>query len=282
MVRKFETFVAKKDGQDVTFKVYEPTVEAYKIAAKARNEGFLVALNAKAPLRSQINTLLRNRGEWDDARETQYNALTKQILEKERQLKIGGMRLSVAKSIALEMKQARAKMRELLMDRSVLDNMTAEGQADTTHFNALLVETLVYIDKDGKEQRYFKDLDEYTLFSASTIANIAAGKLAELIYGIGDSAEKSLPENQFLLKYKFVDDKLRLINNDGHLVDSEGRLIDKDGHYVDKDGKHVDKFGNLIDDSGEYIVESKPFLDDDDNPIIETKQEVAPVVEKSE
>ena len=42
--RKFETFVEKVDDKDVTFKVYEPIIDDYKEAAKARNIAFIEAL----------------------------------------------------------------------------------------------------------------------------------------------------------------------------------------------------------------------------------------------
>ena len=290
--RKFETFVDKVDDKDITFKVYEPTPADYKDAVKVRNEAFIEALHAKAPLRGQLNTLLRSRGEWDDEREEQYSNLTKKILEREKQLNMGGIKLSQARKLALEMQECRNTMRDLLIDRSVLDNMTAEGQADNAQFNALVSMCLVYNNEKSEEQRYFSSVEEYLLKSTTTIGSTAAEKLASLMYSIGDSVEKSLPENQFLIKWKFTDDKLRLINKDGHLVDKDGRLINEAGRYINSDGKYVDQVGNLVSDSGEYVVDSKPFLDDDgneisvDEPVSENIEEGVKtekiVVEKSE
>jgi hypothetical protein len=269
------------DDTNVTFKVYEPKVAEYKVAMKARNEAFVEALGAKAPLRGQINTLLRKRGEWDDERETQYNDLAKDLLAMERKLKQGGISLVKAKKIALDMKETRIKLQNMLGDRSSLDNMTAEGQADNAHFNMLLVQSFVYIDKDGNEVKYFKDLDDYMMRSTSVIANTAAQKLASMLYSVGENAEKQLPENKFLLKYKFVDDKLRLINKEGKLVDSEGRLVNEEGFYINEQGLKVDKYGNLLDENGEYIVDVKPFTDEDGNDIVEEQhgsEDVAPVI----
>jgi len=265
MTRKFEIFTVKINDVDIEFKIYEPTMTEYKEAAKAKNEVFVDALNAKAPLRAQINTLLRARGEWDDARETQFNNITKSILENERKLKMGGMKVSQGKQLALEMKKLRLELKTLLTDRSTLDSMTAEGQADNAHFNALVAACLVY---NNTGERYFKSYEEYVLSTDVTIANTASQKLAELMYTIGSNAEKALPENQFLLKYKFMDENLHLINKDGKLVDEDGRLVDKKGRYIDKDGKYVDKYGNFVDNVGEYIVDEKPFLDEDGNEIV--------------
>lgn len=269
MTRKYVEFKADIDERkDVVFKVYEPLVEDYKEAAKVRNAAFVEALQSKAPLRGQLNTLLRNRGEWDDEREEQYNTYTREILQREKLLKVGGIKLSRAKELALEIREFRQKMRALLTDRSSLDSMTAEGQADNAHFNALVSSCLVYNDENGQEKRYFENVDEYLAKGASTIALTAAQKLAEMMYSIGDNVEKALVENQFLLKWKFVDEKLRLINTEGKLVDNDGRLIDENGYYIDNDGNHVDKLGNRVNEQGEYIVDSKPFLDDDGNELI--------------
>ena len=265
--RKFESFVEKVDDKDITFKVYEPTPTDYKSAVKVRNEAFVDALHAKAPLRGQLNTLLRARGEWDDEREEEYNDLTKKILEREKALSTGGIKLSEARKLAMEMKEYRNKMRDMLVDRSILDNMTAEGQADNAHFNALVSLCLVYNNEKSEEQCYFSSVDDYLLRSTTTIAVAAAEKLAHLMYSIGDNVEKSLPENQFLLKWKFTDEKLRLINKSGHLVDDEGRLIDENGRFINESGQFVDKYNNLISDVGDYVVDQKPFLDDDGNEL---------------
>jgi|SRR5208283_4775952 len=266
--RKSETFVEKVDGKDITFKVYEPTIIEYKEAAKARNVAFVEALSAKAPLRGQVNTLLRSRGQWDDEREQQYNDYTKQLLDKDRKLKKGGMKASEGKKIALEMRDLRVKLTNLLTDKSALDNLTAEGQADNAHFNSLVTTCLVYNNEQGEEVPYFTNLDDYIVRGNTEIANIAAQKLMTMLYTGGENIQKSLPENQFLLKYKFINEDLKLIGKDGKLVDDEGRLIDKDGRFVNEAGEFVDKFGNRVDDKGDYVVESTPFLDDDGNPIL--------------
>ena len=74
-------------------------------------------------------------------------------------------------------------------------------------------------------------------------------------------------------QYKFVDDKLRLINKDGKLVDEQGRLIDENGRFINEKGEFVDKDGNLVNSEGDYVVEFTPFLDDDGKPVVlEEKQ----------
>lgn len=266
--RRFEEFEAKVDDKNIKFRVYEPTVEQDKEANKIRNQYFLEALQAKAPLRAQLNTLLRSRGEWDDERQRQYDEYQKTMYDCEKTLKAGGIKLEDAKKVALSLKETRTKMIALLSDRSSLEAMTCEGLADNAKFNALVALCLVYITEDGKELKYFNSVDEY-LTGNSIISNLAAQKLAYLLYSIGEDIEQSLPENKFLLKYKFVDEKLRLINKDGHLIDVDGRLINEYGNYVDEKGNLVDKFGTPINDVGEYAIDTKPFLDEDGKEIVE-------------
>jgi hypothetical protein len=102
--------------------------------------------------------------------------------------------------------------------------------------------------------------------------------------------EEKLPENKFLKQYKFVDDKLRLVNKEGKLVDEKGRLIDNNGRFINETGQFVDKNGNLVDDKGDYVVEFSPFLDDNGKPVVieiaeskktEEKDELKPSTEES-
>ena len=158
-------------------------------------------------------------------------------------------------------------MRELISVRTNLDNHTAEGQADNARFNYLISACLVY--SSNKDKKYFKNYEEYLSKAAEPIAIKAAQVLANMLYGLDNDYEKKLPENKFLIKYKFVDNKLRLVNKEGKLVDNEGRLIDEFGRFINEKGEYVDKNGNLVDENGDYITDFKPFTDDDGNPIVE-------------
>jgi len=100
----------------------------------------------------------------------------------------------------------------------------------------------------------------------------AASNLAMMLYGIDPDYEKRLPENEFLKKYKFVDNELNFIDKQGRRVDSEGRLVNEDGRYINEEGKLVDVDGNLVDEDGNYIVDFTPFLDESGKPIKEEEE----------
>jgi hypothetical protein len=206
---------------------------------------------------------------WNDEKEARYKELQHSILASERRLDEGGFKLSEARGIALEMRKQRREMQDMLVERSVLDNETSEGQADNMAFN-YLVSACIFLVYNDTETRFFKSLDDYLEQSYTEIGNKAATVLSETINGnMGDSVIKSLPENKFLVKYKFADEQLRLVNKDGKLVDDKGRLINENGEVINDKGELIDLFGNIIDKDGNYVVDVKPFLDDDGNPIVE-------------
>jgi hypothetical protein len=123
----------------------------------------------------------------------------------------------------------------------------------------------VYKDSENK---YFASLEDYMGRIDDPVALAGAQKLANMIYGLDNNFEKNLPENKFLRKYKFVNDKLRFIDKQGRTVDSEGRLVDETGRYINDAGEFIDKEGNRVDAEGEYVVDAQPFLDDEGNPVV--------------
>jgi hypothetical protein len=262
---KTKTFKVKIEDKEVSVMVRSPSVQDQKEATKAYNTAFSDALKAKAVVRAKLDDLLVEQGLWDEAKQADFNRLQSEILESERKLAKGGIALSQAKDIAINMKDLRDKIRSLISVKTNLDTHTAEGQADNARFNYLVSACTVYEDS---KQSVFSSLENYLERSVEPVALLAAQNLANMIYGLDNDYETNLPENKFLKQYKFVDSKLRLINKEGKLVDSEGRLVDEAGRFIDKEGNFVDKFGNRVNEEGEYIVDAKPFLDDEGKPII--------------
>jgi hypothetical protein len=275
MSRKFKV-------KDVELQVVSPSAADNREANKVYNQAFNDALKSKAIVRARLDDILKEQGLWDDAKQAEYNTLQAKLLESERQLKKGGITLATAKEIALQMKRDRETLRELISDRTSLDNHTAEGQADNAKFNYLVYACTAYGDNPSK--KYFASYDDYQKRSSELVAIMAAQHVANFVYGLEDDYESKLPENKFLKDYRFVDDSGRLVNKEGKYVDTEGRLIDKNGRYIDEEGNFIDKQGNRVDEEGEYIVEFTPFLDDDGKPVAlasdESEEESEAVEEK--
>lgn len=262
---KTRTFKVNINGQDINLAVRSPTLQDQREATKYYNIAFSDALKAKAVVRAKLDDLLVEQGLWDNAKQIKFSELQGKILEGERKIAKGGISLSEAKSTAIEMRNLRAQLRDLISVKTNLDTHTAEGQADNARFNYLVSSCTVYNDS---QKPYFNSYDDYMNKSNDSVAISAAQNLAGMLYGLDNDYEEKLPENKFLKQYKFVDDKLRFINKKGQLVDEDGRLVDENGRFINEEGKFVDKNGNLVDGDGEYIVDFKPFLDDDGNPVV--------------
>lgn len=271
MSTKTKTFKVELDGKDVEFIIRTPSLSEQREGQKVYNQSFSDAVKAKAIVRARMDDLLEEQGLWDSSKQKRLTELQQIVLDNERALAKGGIPLKKAKELAMEMKNTRLKIRELIADKTSLDNHSAEGQADNARFNYLVSVCLVY---NETKQPYFKNLEDYLSRSNEPVAILAAQHLANMLYGLDNDYEKNLPENKFLKKFKFVDDNLRLINDKGKLVDEEGRLVDENGRYINEAGEFIDRHGNRVDDKGEYVVEHKPFLDDDGNPIAEIQNEL--------
>ena len=270
--------IRTSDKVEVELSVHKPTSEEGRQAQRYYNKTFAEALTNGGLLRERVGSYMKEQGLWDDAKEQKQKDFVKQLTDMDLRIKGGGIKLSDARKIALEMRQVRADFRDLLATKNSLDASTVEGQAENARFNALVALCLVY--NDGGE-KYYQSVDDYLEHSSDPEAFQAASLLGQIMFHLDKNYENSLPENKFLAKFKFVDEELRLINKDGHLVDEEGRLIDETGRYiaytgeVDANGKpksvFVDKYGKSVAEDGSYIAsDAKPFLDDDGNPIVDT------------
>ncbi len=256
-------------GKEVELAVLRPNAKQRQEAQKVYNKAFRDAVESGAILRAKIENVMREQKLWDDAKDVELRKLQGEIGDKERKIRSGGIKLSEARDLAVQLRRERAELRGLNSERMSLDNNSAEAQADNAQFN-FFVSTCTVSANDGKP--YFKSYDDYMNREDDPVVAPAAGALARIIYNLEEDYEKKLPENQFLLKYQFCDEALHLINKEGKKVDVDGRLVDKDGRYINEAGEYVDREGNKVDADGNYLVDEKPFLDDEGNPIVTSQQ----------
>ena len=100
---------------------------------------------------------------------------------------------------------------------------------------------------DEQGNKLFKNLEDYLSKSTEDYAVACARELSSVIYGITEDWEKELPENKFLLEYKFIDEDLNYINEEGKKVDSQGNLLeDKPAQEQKKEKKPFLKNGNPV------------------------------------
>ena len=279
---KVESEDLKGNKKVVFFKL--PDTQITKEGQLAYNKAFREALQSGAILRQRLSQVMTEQGLWDEQKEAEYIKVLEDISDLEKTLQKGGISLSDARHIAIEMRQKRAEFRALIAERSSMDNNTAEGQADNERFSHLVYKCLL----DEKGKALFTSKEHYESLAAEPYVTSAASQLAEKLYGLDPNYESNLPENKFLTDYKLADESLRLVNEEGHLIviDDEGneRLIDENGRYVayeDSGEKYfIDVNGERVSEEGEYEIEFSPFLDDSGNPIVLEKETEEPEEEE--
>ena len=251
-----------------------PNAKINKDAQLVYNQSFSSALKSGAILRQKLDQVMREQGIWDDTKQKEYDQIMVDINDNEKRLAGGGIALSEAKALAVEMRGLREDFRGLIAARTSMDGNTAEGQADNSRFNYLVYACM--LDQEGK--RVFDSFDHYEERADEPFVVDSAAALAERLYGLDPDYDKNLPEHKFLQDYSFVDKDLRFVNDDGHLVDLDGRLVDDDGRFIkyDNDGNkvYIDIDGNVVTEEGDYKMDFSPFLDDSGEPV--------PVPEKEE
>lgn len=253
------------DDQEREIMVRLPDIHEQRDGQKEYNRAWTDAVKSGALLRSKLEDFMKEQNLWDDEKEREFANLGREINNKELALAKGGIKLSDARKIAIELRELRSELRNLVAKRMELDVHTAEGQADNARFNYWVSKCLVYNDT---KKPVFSSIEEYLRESNKGYAVTGASKLAELLYNLDPNFENDLEENKFLREYKFVDENGRLVDKDGRLIDTEGRLVDEDGDLINDNGEKIDTNGNTIDSKGHYKVEKMPFLDDDGNPVL--------------
>ena len=285
-----------RDGNEVKYIVKIPNAEDYRKSQLAYNKAFREALDSGALLRQKLNEYMRQQNLWDDKKQEKYDRIIKEISDCEDTLRAGGIRLSRAKEIAIELKKKREEFKSLISERNSLDANSAEALSDNARFSCLV---MLCILNPQTNLPFFPDQKDYDSQSSQPWVIEAAEKLAGILYGLDPDYEKNLEENKFLKEYEFVNEDLRLINQDGHLIDVDGRLVNEDGRYIayrnDEDYKNREN-SYFVNRDGEEVVlvdhgwikasiaEKKPFLDDDDQPIQKvdnTEEKEEPVKKKT-
>ena len=276
-----------KEGNVVKVKIKNPTAQDYRDSQIVYNKAFRTALDSGALLRQKLSDYMEEQGIWDEAKQKKNDEFVEEINQMEEALKAGGIKLSDAKQLALDLRQKRLDFRVFLSEKNSQDANSVEGQADNARF-AELARLCTLNPTNGVP--YFASQEDYDAQADQPWVVEAAQELAEMLYGLDPDYDKGLEENKFLREFKFVNEDLRFTNKAGHLTDSDGRLVDDEGrfvayrtpeaeaeqdveqrYFVDRSGEEVVKVTNK-DGEEEWIKlslkERKPFLDDEGNPII--------------
>lgn len=265
-----------KKTVDFTFKDVEYVISDYSkpdIQQDAQNEYnrvFGEAVKSGALLRKTLDKVVKEQGLISDETEEKEKELTKQLSDNTQQLLSGGIYLSDGYKLAIKNRELRVELLELQTEFIDMNKLTAEGQAEQARFDFLFVrsfknkadDTLVYVDMEAHAEHKTSDLCVY-----------ASNQFAELGWPLQADYEKKLPENEFLINYGFVDDDLRLVNKEGHLIDTAGQLINEDGYLVNDEDKMLSIGGEVLKEDGTFDINFKPFLNEDGKDVDVKKEE---------
>jgi hypothetical protein len=283
-----------KDGKTVSAILKNPGMQEYRDSQIEYNKAFRLALDSGALLRQKLTDHMKEQDIWSDEKQKENDKFIEDISAKERILQSGGIKLSEAKEVALELRVLRSEFRDFLAEKNSMDQNSVEGQADNARFSELV--RLCMVNPKTKKP-FFENQEDYDNNADQPWVVEASAQLAEIIYGLDPNYDNKLTENKFLKEFDFVDDELSLIDKNGHTVDSDGRLVDKDGrfvayrsqksqldqnaedrYYVNRDGVEVVE---IVDSEGDSTwvtkanAQRKPFLDDNGKEILTAKKEDA-------
>ena len=249
--------VELEDGTKVKILVKKPSAQlinrAQQIGAKVWTESIKNGLFTKLSL----SEFMKKNGIWDEDKENEQSQITANIQKFEREIALGvnGRKLKVSegKEKALQIRRLRNQLRELISERIGLEANTAEGLSDNAKFNFLVANCTYY--ENG--EKVYSDLEDYEGRSDDDIAFNAAAALGEMLYNLDSSYEANLPENQFLKRFKLVDDELSLVDQNGNRVDVDGTRVNDKGWLVNENGQRIDRDGNLLSDTGQILLQAE-------------------------
>jgi hypothetical protein len=263
--------VTTKDGKEVELVIKNPGLKDREEAESIRIRAWNRAVNEKAPFAEKLGSVLREQGLWDDSKDEKLATLRTELAEIFDKLERGGIKLSEAKDAAIKARQIRNEMNLVTFDRVKYASTTVEGISSDKEFQYLVYAMVYY--KNEPNKKYYKDFNDYLNRAGDIDSYLIMNKVSNILYG---GNEENWTENKFLKEFKFVDEKLRLINSDGHLVDTKGRLINEYGDWIkyDENGKEIiiDEAGNPV----EVQVDRKPFLDEEGNEIVKNEEKRRP------
>lgn len=269
-MNKKKDLEVKVNGETVKIYVQVPSSHIVQRADRYKAKIWTECIEDGIKTKEELATIMEQRGIWDQSHKKKEAELVVQIqkLEKELYLGKGSKKASVSegKKIAIEMRQLRNSLRELILEKMNMESNTAEALADNARFDFLVASCTYYENGDN----VYNGIDDYNEKSADEIAFAAASALASLMYNYTSDTEKSLPENKWLMHFNLVNEDLSLVNDKKELIDLDGRKINEQGHYINEKGQRIDIDGNLLDEDGNYVIQ----VDYDDKPTRKTRKTV--------
>lgn len=248
-------FNVELDGKKLELYVKKPSMKELEDADRMR------ACKIAELIKSGDNTLLsrveledflRKSKIWTDEDENKVIALHKKIESKLSELEKGGKKASEGRKICIEILQIRKDIYNAMIKRFSFEDATIESMAERRRD-----EYLIYLCTMNAEnnKRFFEALDEVGEDQYFDVRFFAQRKISEYIYGNAEDVEKTLPENKWLSRFGYLDEKMILVDRKTKQpVDWEGNLIPQ----LSEEEK-----AKLVEKNTTGIKEETPFIDDE-------------------
>ena len=254
MNKEQEVTMADSD-EKVTIYVVKPNNEVIAKADMLRAKRWNECIQDGIITKKELSVLMEERGIWNKEKSTQEDDISTQIQGLERNLFRGEKgkkpKVSEGKDIAIQMKDLRVRLRELIGERLALEENTAEALSDNVRFDYFVAMCSFYKDTN---QKVYSNLEDYNQRSSDEVAFAAASMLGDILYNLDSSFEENLPENKWLKGFDLINEDFGLVNIEGDLVDRGGKKINDLGHYLDDNDKRIDVDGFPLNDDGSYIM----------------------------
>ena len=254
MDNKKNVDVTLADGKKIKIYVVSPTAKTVQRADRYRAVAWTECIEDGIKTKEELAIIMENRGVWTKNHMKREEEITQKLIQCEKDLFLGDGKkkvpLSDGKDIAVEMRVLRNELRQLYVEKSSVEQNSAEALADNARFDYIVACSTFY--ENG--QSVYNGIEDYNGKSSDEVAFAAAGAIAEMMYNYDPKTEEALPENQWLKTFELVDDNLSLVNEDKKLIDLDGRTINEFGFYVNNKDERTDKEGNILDKNGNYVI----------------------------
>lgn len=255
MTKKYkEVFIVYRDSEGVYHRdssndylpvklaVIRPTHKHQQLSQEIYTRRWKELVEQGAPLRTELNDILKKRKLWNDDMQAQEEELLKKIEANLKKVK-GRLKISEAIKAMKDNLRLKAELIVLRFNRNQLDENTAEAMADQHRFNFLV--SVCTVTEDNKP--FFSSFEEFLTQDdeGNPVPTIAGEAFWRLTTDLDTDYRKDWPEYQFLQKYKLVDDKLQFLK--------DGKPVDINDNPLESQVKEELQFGEMLDDEGNVI-----------------------------
>jgi hypothetical protein len=173
-----------------------PTARELTDAKAAYTMAFRKSIEAGAYLRKAFDQVLEDQGLWSAEKTKKISSLQFLLAKLERKLN-SKIKLSEAKDVAKQLTKARNDLRELVYERTALDDRTSEGQAEQARLEYLC--SVCTLDQITRKPVFASVLDMND--SDPDLVSVCLDKVAALVYEVDPDFESKLPEQKFFTRF---------------------------------------------------------------------------------